>query len=76
MLVGDGDHVVDVILLEAGGGDRVSRPVRAGRTPGELFAEFLAERELVDERLLSLFDELLDESSSVDPTDELVTGAG
>jgi len=44
------------------GGVRTSGPVveRHGRTPHELFAEFLAEQRLDDPRLAALFAELLD----------------
>ena len=41
-----------------GGG---ARPSRSGRTPHELFGEFLAERQIEDERLTKLFSRLLDE---------------
>lgn len=45
----------------AEGGDR---PVRLGRAPDELFAEYLAEQGVEDERLLALFRELHDEESA------------
>jgi exonuclease SbcD len=40
------------------------RPQRSGRTPHELFASFLAAREVSDERVTALFDRLLDEETS------------
>ena len=36
-------------------------PTRAGRTPHELFADYLAEHDVADARVLALFDELVDE---------------
>lgn len=57
---------VDVIVerVDAGMGSERQERQRVGRTPRELFAEFLHEKGDVDERLLSLFDELLDEVTS------------
>ena len=43
-----------------------ARPQRQGRTPHELFAEYLTERGATDERVVALFDELLDVSTSSD----------
>lgn len=37
-------------------------PVRLGRPPHELFAEYLTQKNILDERLVALFDELLAES--------------
>ncbi len=59
-----GDGVVDVMIDFDG--DPASAPRRRrrdGRSPRELFDEFLAEREIVDERLAPAFAELLEEAS-------------
>ncbi len=55
--------VVDVALLEnrRDSGVEGPSPERLGRGPRELFAEYLAEKRVDDERLLALFDELLEE---------------
>lgn len=50
----------------AGGTDR---PPRIGRSPAELFAEYLAEQDVADERLLALFGELHDELSEAEAGD-------
>lgn len=57
---------VDVIVerVDAGPGPGRQERQRVGRTPRELFTEFLHEKGDVDQRLLSLFDELLDEVTS------------
>lgn len=55
-----GPHVVDVIIDAPESAGRPKRSSRRGRSPRELFAEFLGEREIDDDRLLRLFDELLD----------------
>jgi exonuclease SbcD len=56
-----GERVVDVrVEARAAGGER-TRPARAGRTPQELFAAFLAEQGIADDRLTALFARLLDE---------------
>ncbi|MGH8885277.1 MAG: metallophosphoesterase family protein [Egibacteraceae bacterium] len=44
------------------------RPVRLGRCPGELFAEYLAERAAEDERVRALFAELLGDVHAPGPT--------
>jgi exonuclease SbcD len=45
--------------------DEPARPAkRLGRSPDELFAEFLAEREVDDQRIVTLFRRLLDETTS------------
>jgi exonuclease SbcD len=54
-----GPGVVEVRVL-GGTGAKGPAVVRHGRTPHELFAEFLAEQQLDDPRLGSLFAELLD----------------
>jgi exonuclease SbcD len=58
---------VEVVLAPRDGdGDRarVADPDRLRRTPHDLFAEYLAERDAADERVLALFDELVDELES------------
>ena len=40
---------------------RVADPDRLRRTPHDLFAEYLAHRDVDDDRLLALFDDLVDE---------------
>ena len=53
-------HAVDV-GVEAPADETLDRPERGlGRSPHELFAEYLTERGATDERVLALFDELLD----------------
>ena len=42
--------------------DAARRPARTGRSAHELFAEYLSDRGAADERVLALFDELLDAS--------------
>ena len=54
-----GDGVVDVRVEETSR-PAPQRPSRAGRTPMEQFDEFLAERNISDERVRALFTELLD----------------
>lgn len=49
---------------ETGTDGRPVRPTRSGRTPHELFASFLATRDVSDERVTALFDKLLDEETS------------
>ena len=55
-------HAVDVLVTRTLEGVE-ALPERIGRTPSELFAEYLAERDAADEQLTALFDELLDEAS-------------
>ena len=43
-----------------------TRAARLGRSPDELFAEYLAEQDVEDERLVGLFRELHDELSEAD----------
>jgi DNA repair protein SbcD/Mre11 len=54
---------VEVVLAprEGDGGQRVADPDRLRRTPHELFAEYLAEHDVADDRLVVLFDDLVDE---------------
>jgi DNA repair protein SbcD/Mre11 len=62
---------VDVVLAPRDGeGERVTRradPDRLRRTPHDLFAEYLSEAEVVDDRLVALFDELVDDLVSGPP---------
>ena len=55
--------VVDVVLI---GHDAASEsapaPARLGRSPGELFREYLGDRGVEDDRLVALFDQLLEEA--------------
>jgi exonuclease SbcD len=54
---------VEVVLAprEDEEGRRVADPDRLRRTPHDLFAEYLADRDVADDRLLALFDDLVDE---------------
>ena len=45
-------------------GGAIARPSRAGRSPHELFGEFLSERGIEDERLVKMFSRLLDEETA------------
>ena len=54
-----GDRVVDVQVEDDSTPDR-PRARRAGRAPAELFDEFMAERNVDDDRVRALFAELLD----------------
>ena len=60
-----GDRVVDV-RVEDSSSPVPRRTTRTGRTPIELFDEFLAERNISDERLRALFSELLDAQHDAD----------
>ncbi|GAC1541924.1 MAG: exonuclease SbcCD subunit D [Acidimicrobiales bacterium] len=53
------------VVVDAPGRDLMSpdRPARAGRGPRELFGEYLAEQGVCDDRLMALFDRLLDEQA-------------
>ena len=67
--LGLGDEVRDLfpdaveVVVDAPGRDvvRADRPARAGRGPRDLFCEYLAEQGVSDDRLLAMFDRLLDE---------------
>jgi hypothetical protein len=54
---------VEVVLAprEDERGARVADPDRLRRTPHDLFAEYLAAHEVGDDRLVALFDDLVDE---------------
>ena len=53
------------VVVEAADGphEQGDAPARLGRSPRELFAEYLADRGAVDERVQALFDELLDDTA-------------
>jgi exonuclease SbcD len=51
------------------------RPSRGGQSPHELFVAYLQDRSVDDERLVTMFDELLDEASRPDDADGEVIGA-
>jgi len=53
-------YAVDVVVASADDAERPERKERTGRSPHELFAEFLADRSIEDEQLAPMFAELLD----------------
>ena len=53
---------VDVTIATPEESREPAPPVRLGRPPRELFSEYLTQKNALDERLLTLFDELLAES--------------
>ncbi|MGH8911849.1 MAG: metallophosphoesterase family protein [Acidimicrobiia bacterium] len=55
-------QAVDVILDPRRRHDSQAIPSRAGRTHRELFVEYLSEKDAHDARVVSLFDELVDEA--------------
>jgi exonuclease SbcD len=60
-------NVVEVVLAARGDderGDRVADPDRLRRTPHDLLAEYLADNDAHDDRVVRLFDELVDEIAS------------
>ena len=59
-------NAVEVVLAARDDerGARVADPDRLRRTPHDLFAEYLAEHDVRDDRLVTLFDELVDEAVS------------
>ncbi|MBI4730323.1 MAG: exonuclease SbcCD subunit D [Acidobacteria bacterium] len=61
-------NAVDVVVDSGAPPATPRRPERAGRSPHELFAEYLAERGGVDERVVALFDRLLEEAHAADPS--------
>jgi exonuclease SbcD len=60
-----GERVVDVRVEDADP-SATPRPSRAGKSPLELFDEFLTERNILDDRVRSLFVELLDAQHDTD----------
>ena len=60
-------QAVEVVLASRADGDgtpeRTADPDRLRRTPHDLLAEYLAERDAADERVVRLFDDLVDELS-------------
>ena len=59
-------HAVEVVLAprDVPGAERTADPDRLRRTPHDLFAEYLAERDVDDDRVIALFDELVDDLAS------------
>ena len=63
-----GDRVVEVRLQPAAAGDQHApggRSSRSNRSPHDLFESFLADEGYADDRLVALFDRLLDAASTV-----------
>lgn len=61
-------QAVDVLVDPPDRDERPSRRItRLGRSPRELFGEYLEEHQASDDRLLALFDELLEEVHEADP---------
>ena len=56
-------NAVEVVLAPRGDAEvsPASDPNRLGRTPRDLVAEYLSEHDAHDERVVALFDELVDE---------------
>jgi exonuclease SbcD len=50
------------------------RPSRAGRSPQELFGDYLAEQSVADPRITAMFAELLDEATGADDASLAATG--
>lgn len=65
-----GERAVDVRSSGVAGSSPRRRQSRQGRSPHELFAEFMAERGVDDDRLGKRFADLLDAELSDDPADE------
>jgi exonuclease SbcD len=59
-----GDRVVEVRIDASDAAEREPSTRRAGRSPHELFADYLGEQNIEDERLGALFARLLDEELS------------
>jgi hypothetical protein len=59
-----GDRVVEV-RLETAAAAAGEQPRRSGRSAHDLFASYLAEQEYDDDRLIALFDRLLDAETTV-----------
>ena len=68
---------VEVVLAprETGDGRRPTDPDRLRRTPRDLFAEYLVEHDVADDRLVPLFDELV-EQVTAEPSDEAGAAVG
>jgi exonuclease SbcD len=59
-------NAVQVSARPVEAGPERERAARLGRSPDELFAEYLAEQDVDDPRLVTLFRELHDELSEAD----------
>lgn len=66
-----GDSVVDIRVEARAQRDERARRRIEGRTPGQLFAAYLEERQVDDPRLLRAFDRLHDEVHQPDPLPDL-----
>lgn len=63
-----GEDCVDVIVEAAMTRELgIEAPLRSGKSPHELFVQYLTERDAMDERVVSLFDELHAEAYATDP---------
>lgn len=61
-------NAVDVTIDPDADRPEASEPSqRAGRSPGELFRDYLTERQAYDDRVVALFDSLLEEMHAPDP---------
>jgi exonuclease SbcD len=70
---------VEVVLAprDAADGGRTADPDRLRRTPRDLLAEYFAEHDVADARLLSLFDELVEQATEQgDSAEAAVAGRG
>jgi DNA repair protein SbcD/Mre11 len=71
---------VEVVLAprDPAEGRRTADPDRLRRTPRDLFAEYLAQHDVADARLVPLFDELVEEATDepADPAAVAVAGGG
>ncbi|HVL90216.1 MAG TPA: exonuclease SbcCD subunit D [Actinomycetota bacterium] len=61
------EHAVDVQIDPQDEGETAaSESTRAGRSPGELFRDYLAHKQANDERVIALFDQILEEMHAAD----------
>lgn len=58
---------VDVQIDAGDAAATTTRPARAGRSPHELFVEYLTEQQALDERVVALFDRFAEEMHASDP---------
>lgn len=59
-------NAVEVKISQEPAGQAAAKPVRIGRPPGELFAEYLDHQGEKDSRLLALFQDLVEEADATD----------